>query len=77
MSPKMSVGEMENGNVILKDKIKELESALISPPLFSNPIDTIWPWKSLDGTPESNSRLRGTMRLLIAIKNILEKILIK
>jgi hypothetical protein len=32
---------MENGNAILKDKIKELERALIPPPLFSNPIDTI------------------------------------
>jgi hypothetical protein len=34
---KMSVGEMESENVILKDRIKELESALMPPPIFVYP----------------------------------------
>jgi hypothetical protein len=38
---KMSVGEMEDENATLKDIIKELESALIPPPIFSILIATM------------------------------------
>jgi hypothetical protein len=44
---------MENENATLKEIIKELESALMPPPIFSIPIATMHPWKSLDGTPKS------------------------
>jgi len=47
----MSDGEMENENSTLKERIKELEDALMPPPIFSSPITTIQPWKCLDGTP--------------------------
>jgi hypothetical protein len=47
----MFVDEMENENSTLKDRIKELESALMPPPIFSSPIATMQPWKSFDGTP--------------------------
>ena len=51
----MSVEEMENKNPILKEIIKELESALMPPPIFSSPIATMQPWKSFDGTPKYSS----------------------
>jgi hypothetical protein len=40
---KMYVG----GNAILNYRIKELEIALMSPPIFSYPITTMHPWKTL------------------------------
>jgi hypothetical protein len=67
-SLKMSVDEMENENSTLKDRIKELESALMPPPIFSSPIATMQPWKSFDGTPESSSILRGTSSLLVVVR---------
>jgi hypothetical protein len=65
---KMSVDEMENENATLKDKIKELEITLMHPPIFLSPIAKIQPWKSFEGTPKSNSSLRGTSSLLVAAK---------
>jgi hypothetical protein len=40
---KISVGDMENENSILKDRIIELESSLMPPPIFSSQISTIQP----------------------------------
>lgn len=42
-SLKTSVDEMENENVTLKDRIKELETALMPPPIFFIPIATMHP----------------------------------
>jgi hypothetical protein len=64
----MSVDEMENENANLKERVKELENALMPPPIFSSPIATMQPWKSFDRTPESSSRLRGTSSLLVAVR---------
>jgi len=43
----MLVGETKNENSTLKEIIKELESALIPPPIFVIPIATMQPWKSM------------------------------
>jgi hypothetical protein len=69
----MSVGEMENENVILKERIRELENALMPPPIFSNPIATMHPWESFYGMTKSSSRLRGTLSLLIIFKRYVEE----
>jgi len=63
----MSIDEMENENLTLKERIKYLENVLIPPPIFSNPITKMKPWKSSDGTPKSSSRLRGTLGLLVDV----------
>jgi hypothetical protein len=65
---KFSIGDIENENAILKDRVRELENALMPPPLFSSPITTIQPLKTLEGRPESSSRLKGTSSLLAAIR---------
>jgi hypothetical protein len=64
----MSVGEMDNENATLKNIIKEIESDLMRPPIFYNPISTMHPWKSPDGTLKSISRLRGTLSLLDVVR---------
>jgi hypothetical protein len=48
---KFSIGDIENENVIRKDRVRELENSLIPPPLFSNPITTIKTLKNLEGRP--------------------------
>lgn len=49
-SLKMYVKAMENENFTLKERIQELESTLMPPPIFANPITTMQPWKRFDGT---------------------------
>jgi hypothetical protein len=63
----MSIDEMENENLTLKERIKELENVLIPPPILSNPITKMKPWKSSNGTPKSSSILRGTLSLLVDV----------
>ena len=38
------------------------------PPIFSIPTATMHPWKSFDGTLESNSKLRGTSILVVVVR---------
>jgi len=52
----------------LKEKIKELENALLPKPLFVEPIATIQPLNTLEHTLEPRSRIRGALKLLIAIR---------
>jgi hypothetical protein len=58
----VSVDEMEAENVMLKERVKELEYALMPPPIFASPIATIQPWKSSDRTPESSSKFKGNIK---------------
>jgi hypothetical protein len=67
-SIKMCVDEMENENSILKDLIKELDISIMPLPIFASPITTMQPWKTLDRTPKSSSKLRGTSSLLVAVR---------
>jgi hypothetical protein len=63
-----SNGYIENENAILKYGLRELENALMTPPLFVSPITTIQPLKTLEGISKLSSRLKGTSSLLVAIK---------
>jgi hypothetical protein len=63
----MSIDEMENENITLKERIKDLENVLIPQVIFSNPITKMKPWKSFDGTLESSSTLIGTLSLLVDV----------
>jgi hypothetical protein len=65
---KMLAGEMESENAIVKDMIRELEIALMPPPIFVIPIATMQSWKTLDGMLDSRSKLRGTSILLVAVR---------
>jgi hypothetical protein len=47
---KSSIDEIEQENQVLKEKIKELENALLLKPLFVEPIDTIQPLNTLEDT---------------------------
>jgi hypothetical protein len=42
-------------------------------PIFASPNATMQPWKTLDRTPESSSKLRGTSSLLVAVRGTLVK----
>jgi len=57
---KLSIDEIEKENQILKEKIKELENALVLKPLFVEPISTIQPLNTLEDTLKSSSRIRSS-----------------
>jgi len=65
----MSVDEMEAENSMLKQRVKELECDLMSPPIVSSPITSIQPRKILDRTPKSSSTLNGTSNLLVVVRH--------
>jgi hypothetical protein len=65
---KSSINEIEIENQILKEKIRELENALLLKPLFVEPIATIQPLNTLEDIPEYSSRIRGASKLLITIR---------
>jgi hypothetical protein len=65
---KISIGDIENKNRILKDKFIELENTWMAQPLFASPIATIQPLRSLEGRPKSSSRLKGASSLLVSIR---------
>jgi hypothetical protein len=62
----VSVDEIEAKNARLKKMIKELECALMSPPIFLSPIATIQPGRNPNGTPKS--KLKGTSSLLVVVR---------
>jgi len=69
----MSVDEMEVENVVLKEMVKELEYALMSPHIFANPIATIQRGKSSEKTPESSSNLKGASSLFVVVRRYVGK----
>jgi hypothetical protein len=60
-------------NAQLKERIKELEIALIPPPIFASLIAFMKPWKTLDDTPESSSKLKGASSLLTNVRHYIGK----
>jgi hypothetical protein len=66
--PEVLVDDVEVENMMLNERIKELEHTLMQAPIFSNPVSTVQPWKSIDKTPESSLKLKGTSSLLFAIR---------
>jgi hypothetical protein len=69
---KFSIGDIENENVFLKDRVRELENSLIPPPLFVSPIAAIQPLKTLEARLESSSILKGTSSFLAIIRRYVD-----
>jgi hypothetical protein len=69
----MSVDEMEIANINLKERIEELEIALMPPPIFASPITIMKPYKTLDGTREYSSKLKGQSSLLADVRKYIGK----
>jgi hypothetical protein len=60
--------DIEKENSFLKERIKELEKALIPKPLFVEPLTTIQPILTLKDVPKSSSKLRGSSNLLLVVR---------
>ena len=56
----------------MKEKIKELEATLISPPILASPVAMIRPKKSFQETPESSARVKRISNLIIATRHFVE-----
>jgi hypothetical protein len=65
---KESICNIEKEILILKEKIKELETTLILKTLFVDPLTTIQPTLTLEGVPEGSSKLKGSSSLLLAVR---------
>jgi hypothetical protein len=61
----VSVDGLEAENARLKERIIELECALIPPPIFRSPIASTQSGRNTKGTPEL--KLKGTSSLLVAV----------
>jgi hypothetical protein len=64
---------MEEENLRLKERVKELEETLMPPPILATPVAMIQPDITLQGTPESNMRVKGISSLIIATRHFVEK----
>jgi hypothetical protein len=56
---------MERENLESKQKMKELETTLISGPLFLEPLNTIQPTLVIENIPISISKCKGSSRNLL------------
>jgi hypothetical protein len=65
---KESIDDIEKENLILKEKVKELEKYFLPRPLFIEPITVIQPLCSLEDVPETSSRLKGSSSLLMVVR---------
>jgi len=65
---KQSVSNIGKENLELKQKIKELEVALLPWPLFLEPLKTIQPTLSLEDILKISSKWKGSSSLLQAIR---------
>jgi hypothetical protein len=65
---KESIFDIKKENLILKERMKELEKALIQKPLFFEPITTIQPILTIEDVPEIGSKLKGSSSLLMTIR---------
>jgi hypothetical protein len=59
----VSIDDMEDENFRLKERIKELDSTLMQPPILATPISTIQPGRSSNKTPELSLRIKGESSL--------------
>jgi hypothetical protein len=65
---KESIFDIEKENFFLKEKIKELEKALIPKPLFVEPITALQLIATLEDVPVNSSKLKGSFSLLMEIR---------
>jgi hypothetical protein len=42
--------DMEEKNIMIKERVKKLEHTLMPPPIFATPISAVQSWKSFDKT---------------------------
>jgi hypothetical protein len=68
-----SIANMEEENVRLKERIKELEATLMPPPILATPVAMIRPDRSIQGIPEINSRVKGISSLIVATRHFVEE----
>jgi hypothetical protein len=64
---------MEEENLKLKERVKELEATLMPPPILSTPFAMLQSDITFQGAPESNLRVKGISSLIIATRNFVEK----
>jgi hypothetical protein len=69
----VSIINMEDENIRIKERVKELEETLMPPPILATPVSMIQPDKTLQGTPESNMRVKGISILMIATRHFVEE----
>jgi hypothetical protein len=69
----ISIDDMEAENERLKNKVRELENALMPPPIFAKPLAFVQPGMNPDDLPESSSKWRGTPSLLVAVRKFVEE----
>jgi hypothetical protein len=72
---KESISNIEKENLILKEKIKELEATLIPRPLFVEPLNIVQLALTLEDIPKRSSKWKGSYSMLLAIrKNVGDRI---
>jgi hypothetical protein len=64
---------MESNNSILKERIQESEFTLMPPPILAAPFAAVQPGRNFEKITESNIRLKGNSRLLVATKHYVEQ----
>jgi hypothetical protein len=69
----VSIVDMEEENIRLKERIKELEATFMPPPILATPVAMVQPDRILQRTPESSLRLKGISSLLTATRHFVEE----
>jgi hypothetical protein len=69
---KQSIFYIDKENSFLKERIKELEKALIPKPLFVEPLNAIQPILTLRDVPKRSSKLRDSSSLLLVVRKYVE-----
>jgi len=65
---KYFINEIKKENPILKEKLKELENALLPRPFSVKPVVAIQPLYGLEDVMETSSRLKGSSSLLTTVR---------
>ena len=60
-------------NAQLEERIKELGTTLMPPPILSSPVAMIFPGKGLQENPKPSSRVKGISSLITATHNFVEQ----
>ena len=62
----VSIVNMEEENLILKERVKELEATLMPPLILATPVALLQPDITFQGAQESNLRVKGISSLIIS-----------
>jgi hypothetical protein len=69
----VSIIDMEEENLRLKEKIEELEATVMPPPILATLVAIFQPGKSFQRNPESILRLKGVTILLNVTRHFVEE----